>query len=205
MSSNLNSVWVLIGTTLIVAQSPLFAAEKDVNVINTPDVNVVNSPDVFVANTPDVMVQNTIANPVPVNITNNDNGITPYQRRFQVTVSPSGDRLIGSINIDQTIPAGKILRVKAVNFGGASSNVSTDVSVEVVLQNMLPFARQNFFDNMSMPNASGVRVRGHYMTEFLIWPVQHPTYENIEITLRNVTLVERVVEITLTGELLPAS
>ena len=120
-------------------------------------------------------------------------------------MSPSGDSLKGGINIDQTIPAGKILRVKAINFGSASSNVSTDVSMEVVLQSTLSLARQNFFDNMSMPNASGVTVRGHYMTEFLIWPVQHPTYLNIDITLRNVTLVERVVEITLTGELLPES
>lgn len=213
MASKLISISVVVGCMFVLTSSAALAAEKDVvvintpdvNVINTPDVNVTNTPDVFVANTPDVMVQNTPANPVPVSVVTCDTCVTPYQRRFQVWVAPSGSRLVGSIDIDHTIPPGTVLKVKAVNFGSASSPVSSDVAIEVSLQDIAPlFARQTFFGNISMPNAAGVRLRGHYMTEFLIGRTQSDIRDNIEVALYNVALVETVVEITLTGELLPS-
>ena len=211
MSIQKMSINVALCAAAFLVNNPLFAGDKDVNVINTPDVSVVNMPDVNVANTPDVNVANvpdvnignTVGNPVPVSVVETVGGTIPYQQRFQIQMAPVGSQLIGTIDIDQTIPTNMILRIKAVNFGSAISNTSTDVSIEVKLQNMLPFARQTFFGNLSEPNAAGLTLRGHYLTEFLIGPEQSDIHDNIEVTLRNVSLVETVVEITLTGELLP--
>ena len=209
MSIQKMSISVALCAAAVLINSPLFAGDKDVNVVNTPDVNVANMPDVNVANTPDVNVANmpdvnianTVGNPVPVSVVETGGGTIPYQERFQIQMAPLGSRLIGTLDIDQTIPPNMILKVKAVNFGSASSSTSTDVSIEVKLQNMLPLERQTFISNLSEPNAAGILVRGHYLTEFLIGREQSDIHDNIEVAIQNVTLVDTVMEITLTGEL----
>lgn len=66
MSTQKMSISVALCAAAVLTNNPVFAGDKDVNVVNTPDVNVANTPDVNVINMPDVVVANDAEQPVPV-------------------------------------------------------------------------------------------------------------------------------------------
>jgi hypothetical protein len=94
--------------TVVLMSNALFAADKEVVVVNTPDVNVANTPNVSVANTPNVNVTNTPG----VHVLNTSIPVTVESAPAQPLTSHLG------------VPVENFAGILFNNFGGAGTVIA---------------------------------------------------------------------------------
>jgi hypothetical protein len=127
----MKTIRLFLGVVLLVLglHSPATsAADKDVNVINTPNVNVVNTPSVNVGNTPNVNVTNTPG----VNVLN-----TPTVR---VSSSPTDPVVVQQVSVT---PGTRMVVGDSVSLSSGNSTALAFYSIDVDVTDAIVSIQQN--------------------------------------------------------------
>ena len=138
-------IGVVLCAAIVLLNNSVTAAEKDVNVINTPDVNVANTPDVSVVSTPSAEIGE-------LRVLCAMNSGQPFNRR--------------TCRVDLIVPSGKLLKIERID--GSVTPQAADLDKDFFWQVSLDerHAIHGEFDTSRPSGTSAVRSFGEEVTGY---------------------------------------